>query len=96
MIGDGARRRGRAVDAGQDADVVARCHPAIGPLDAHEARLTPGRGGFHVGAEGVVARKVTLVGTHVEVVGVHMLAGCDGLAGKADDLVVAPHRVAGC
>ncbi len=91
MIGDGAGGSRRAVHAGQDADVVAGGHPAIGPLDAHERGFAPRRIGLDVGAEGVVALEIA----HRQVVRVHVLAGRDRPAGEADDLVVAAHRLAG-
>jgi hypothetical protein len=37
---------------------------------------------------------MAFVGTHVEVVRMHVLAGRDRLACEADDLVVAAHRLA--
>ncbi len=36
VVGNGPRHRGRAVDAGQHADVVARGHAPVGPHDALE------------------------------------------------------------
>ncbi len=95
VVGDRAGGRGRAVHAGQDADVVARGDTAVGALDAHEGGFAPGGLGLHVGAEGVVAREVAPAVAHAEVVRVHVLAGRDRLAGEADDLVVAAHRLAG-
>jgi hypothetical protein len=48
-----------------------------------------------VGAEGVVARKVAALVAHAQVVGVHMVAGSDGLGGEADDLVVSSDWLTG-
>ena len=95
MISNSTRRGSRAVDAGQDAEIVARGHATIGALDAHESRFTLRRRRFHVSANGIVAHKIAFVGAHIQVVGVHMFAGRDGPARKPDDLVVAPHRLAG-
>ena len=95
MVGNGARCGSRAIDAGQNADVIARGYAAVGALDAHELCFELGRRRLDIGTNGVVARKVALVRPHVEVVRVHMLAGGDGLAGKTNDLVVAAHRLAG-
>ena len=50
---------------------------------------------LHVLANGVVTLEVALLGTHVEVVRVHMLAGLNGGAGKANDLVVTAHGLPG-
>ena len=94
MVGDGARRRRRAVDARQNADVVARRDPAVSAPDTHESRFAQRRGRFHIGADGVIAGKVALVRSHVEVMRMHMLAGRNGLAGKTDDLVVASDGIA--
>jgi hypothetical protein len=69
-----------------------RGHAAVFAHYAHER----GRGGqvlrwLHVGTERVIAIETA----HHEVVQVHMLSGRDVAAGKADDLVVAPHGFAG-
>jgi hypothetical protein len=99
VVGNGARGRGRAVHAGQHADVVARGHAAVGAPDAHEGGLAWGGRGLHVGAEGVVALEPfgdgALVRAHVQVLRVHVLARGNGLARETDDLVVAAHRLAG-
>jgi hypothetical protein len=47
--------------------------------------------GLDVGPERVIA----LEAAHGEIVRVHVLARGDRLAGEPDDLVVAPHRLAG-
>ena len=96
MIGDGAGHRGRAIDAGQNADEVAGGHAAIGAHIAHEGTVLCRCIGFDIGTKRVVALEAAFVGPHVQVVGVHMLAGGDGLRRKADDLVVAAHRFACC
>ena len=91
VVGDRARGGGRAVHAGQHADVVARGHAAVG---AHDAVEGGGRGGV-VGGQRAGAR---LMGpgeiAEGQVVHVHVLAGGDGLRGVADDLAVAPDRLA--
>ncbi len=52
LVGDRARRGGRAVDAGQHADVVARRDAAVVAHDAHEGgRLVDVRGRVHAGAD---------------------------------------------
>ena len=38
LLGDEAGRRSRAVHGGQDAEIVARRHPAVGAHDAFEGR----------------------------------------------------------
>src|SRR3989304_9625349 len=82
---------GRAVDAGQDADVIARRDAAIGAYDALEGRLWRRPfDRFDVGAERVIALELA----HREVVDVHVLAGRDVARGETDDLVVTPHRLA--
>ena len=91
MPGDHARHRGRAVDAGEYADVVARGHAPVGAHDALEShRLRNVVGGFGVGAKGVIAVEVA----HGDVVHMDMLARMDVVRGETDDLVVAPHRIA--
>ncbi len=92
MVGDGPRHRGRAVDAGEHADVVARGHAAIGAHDALEGgRLGHVGGGRDALPHRMVAREVA----ELQVVAVHMLAGRDVHPRHADHLVVAPHRLAG-
>ena len=95
MVGNRPCNSGRAVHAGENADVVARGHAAIRAHIAHELGVKLGGLGFDIGAKRVVAGKVAFVGAHVEVVGVHMLACCDVFGGKTNDLVVAAHGVAG-
>ncbi len=77
--------------AGQDADVVAGGDAAVGPADAHGSRggrVRAGRAG--VDARGVVLGEVA----HAAVVHVDVLAGRDVGGGEADDLAVAPDRLA--
>ena len=94
MVGNRACGSGRAVHARQNPDVVARGHTPIRAFVAHESRLLAQRFRFHILTNGVVAFEVALFCTHVQVVRVHMLARCDGLVRKANDLVVAAHRLA--
>ena len=90
-LGDVVRHRRRAVHRGEDADVVARAHAAIGAVVAHEGRRRvrelrgPGEGAVRV-----VAREVA----HDAVVRVHVVAGLDRAAREADDLPVAMHGLA--
>ena len=91
VVGDRARRGGRAVHRGQHADVVARGDAAVGADDALEGRrLGDVGGGQRAGAGVVRAREVA----ERQVVRVHVLAGRDRLRRAADDLVVAPHGLA--
>ena len=94
VVGNGAGGGGRAVHAGQHTDVVAGGHAAVGAFDAHEGGGARGWRGLHVRTKRIVARKVTLVGAHVEVLCVDVFARRNGLAGKPNDLVVAAHRLA--
>ena len=83
----------RTIDRRQDANVVARGHPAIGPLVTHEAGVFARRGRFDVGTHRVVPRKTAFFRAHPQVVRVYMLTCGNGFAGKTDDLVVPPHRL---
>ena len=94
MVGNGSRCGGRAIDRGQYTDVVARGHPAVAALVAHEAGFAAGWLGLEVYANRVVTGKVAFALADPQVLGVHMLASRYGLAGKADDLVIATHRLA--
>jgi hypothetical protein len=92
VVGDRPRGGGRAVHAGQHADVVARGHTPVGAHDAFEGGRRVGMNRRHdAGARLVRALEVG----EGQVVGVHMLAGRDGLRGGADDLAIAPHRLTG-
>ena len=84
-LGDEARRRGRAVHAGQDADIVARADAAVRPAIALERRLLGDRqdvDGLGRLAEPVVAVEIV----HLDIVLVHPGARRDPLLRKADDL----------
>ena len=94
VVGNGAGGGGRAVHAGQHTDVVAGGHAAVGAFDAHEGGFAFGGRGLHVRTKRIVARKVALVGAHVEVLRMDVFTGRNGLAGKPNDLVVAAHRLA--
>jgi hypothetical protein len=91
VVRDHARDGGGAIDAREDADVVACGDARVG---AHDALEGSGRvrvvHGLDPGAEGVVALEVA----HGEVVHVHVLARADRRRGEADDLVVAAHGLA--
>ena len=78
-----------AIDRGQNADVVARRDAAVGAHDAVERRRRIGvLRGFRVDAE----RVITVECAHHEVVQMNVLAGRNGAAREADDLVVALDR----
>src|SRR5690606_4466367 len=67
-------------------------YAAVGAHDALEAgRLGDVAGGVRVLPDRIVALEIG----ERQVVRVHVLAGRDVLARHADDLVVAPHRLAG-
>ncbi len=94
VVGNCARGGGRAVHTGQDADVVARGHAAVGPLDTHEHRFTQRGLRLDVSTKRIVALEGAPLCADPDVVGVHMLAGSNVAECKADDLVVAAHRLA--
>jgi len=76
-----------------DADIVACGGTAVGAAIALEGGalgLGDKVGRMGVGAEGVVALEIA----HGAVLHMDMLAGADRLGGEADDLVVAPDRLA--
>jgi hypothetical protein len=79
VLRDVLRDGRRAIHGGEDADVVARRHAAVGTNDALEGR---GRRSRHRRlvrlAEGVVAGEVP----HLEVVGVDVLPGAIGCVAK--------------
>ena len=92
-LGHEAGHRGRAVHAGQDADVVARAGLAVGAAEAFEGGARLGRQQLLVArilGEGVVA----LEGGERAVVRVHVAAGSDVLGGEADDLAELEDRLA--
>ena len=61
---------------------------------AHELRMQQWRSRFDVGAKRIVAGEIAFVVAQVQVVHMDVFSRCNGLAGKADDLVVAAHRFA--
>ena len=95
MVSNGTRHRGRAIDAGQNAYVIACGHASVSPHITHELGVLQCRFWFDVGAVGVVARKVAFVVAQVQVVRVYVFAGRNSLARKTNDLVVAPNSLAG-
>ena len=91
VVGHHTRHRGRAIYAGEDADVVARRNAPVGPNDALEGgRRLHVLGRLGIDAKSVVALEIA----HREVVDMNVVAGGNVLRGEADDLVVAPHRLA--
>ena len=88
---DVARHGGRAVDRGNDGEVIARADLAAGTEEAWERALVRGRrDGPHVRARRVIAR----VGLTDEIVRMDVCARRDVALREADDLSVAPHRCA--
>ena len=97
LLGDEAGDGGRAVHAGQDADIVARAGLAVGAAKTLEGRLFLDRQDV-LGTRGlgdlVVALESAVLRPHVAIVLVHPVAGGDRLAGEADDLAELPDRLA--
>ena len=92
VCGDAAGYSGRAVDGGEDADEVAGGDAAVRADDAFEGcGFIDEFGGAGLGADGVVALKVT----GDKVVGVDVFACGDRLGGEADDLVELTNGLAG-
>ena len=90
-VGDQARDMRAAVHRGEDADIVARRHAAVGTADAVEGRgQIEVRHRLDVDAVGIVLGEIA----HAAVLGVHVLARRDRNGGKADDLAVAADRLA--
>ncbi len=87
------RDRGRAVDAGDDGDIVSGTDAAVGPQEAAERpRLRHRREFLEVGAELIIASEVL----HAQVVGVDVVARRDGGRREPDDLsVLADGRFGG-
>ncbi len=89
-VGDVFSRRGRAVYAGQHADIVPGSDPSVTPLITLEGAPLglghEGRGRYPL-AELIVPIEIL----HLHVVDMHMLAGRDVLGGEADDLIVFPN-----
>ncbi len=90
-IGDEARDMRAAIHRGEDADIVAGGDAAVGAADAvEEGGQIVVRQRLDVDAIGIVLVEIA----HAAVLGVHVLAGRDGLRRKADDLAVAADRLA--
>ncbi len=91
-LGDHAGCCGRAVDRGQDADVIACPDPAGGAAIALEVALLGGR----AGAVGIDAELIVVPGVaELQIVAVDMFAGGDLLLDKADGLSIFGHWLAG-
>ena len=89
LAGDG----GRAVHAGQHADIVAGADLAVGAAETLEGRALGFRhviGRAGIGPERVVAHEVV----HLDVMDMDMAAGLDVRGGETDDLIVFPDRLA--
>ena len=89
--GDQVRHMGGTIHAGDDANVIARGHPAIGAADALENLRHLGqrrRPGIH--PPGVITGEIA----HRHIVGMHPFPRRYGLGGEADDLAIAAHRLA--
>ena len=90
-VGDDAGDMGAAIHRGEDADIVARRHAAVGAANALEGRgQIEIRHRLDVDAIGIVLGEIA----HAAVLGVHVLARRNRHGGKADDLAVAAHRLA--
>src|SRR6185436_14339359 len=91
-VGNAAHDCRRAIDRGQEPDVVARRDAPVSPDDAHErrGRIDVARR-LHVHAERVVASERA----HLQVVEMDVLAGADVPRREPDDLVVALDGLAG-
>ena len=80
-----------AIHRGEDADIVAGRHPAVGTADAVEGRgQIEIRRRRDVDAEGIVLGEIA----HAAILGVDVLARRDRRGRKADDLAVAADRLA--
>ena len=91
-VGDHARDMRAAIHRGEDADIVAGRDPSVGAADALEGRgQIEIRRRRDVDAEGIVLGEIA----HAAILGVDVLARRDWNGRKADDLAVAPHRLAG-
>ena len=90
-IGDEACDMRAAIHRGEDADIVARRHAAIGAADAIEGRRQiEVRHRLDVDAIGIVLGEIA----HAAVLRVDMLARRNRRGGEADDLAVAADRLA--
>src|SRR3984885_4416573 len=92
VSGDTARDRGRAVDSGEDADIVAGGDAAVGSDNA----LKGGGGvdqrcGLGFRADGVIAVKIT----GDQIMAVNEFADGDRLGGKTNDLIELTDRLTG-
>ena len=80
-----------AIHRGEDADIIARRDATVGTADAVKGRRQIEiRHRLYVDAERIVFCEVT----HAAVLGVDVLARRNRRGGKADDLAVAPDRLA--
>jgi hypothetical protein len=92
LVGDGMANGGRAIDAGENADEVARAGTAVGATVAHEGAGAVGLGRVH----GFARRHHRQTpGLEDQIVRMDMLAGYDVLGGAADRLSVFDHGLAG-
>src|SRR4051812_6629475 len=94
LLGDETRRGGRAIYRGQDAEIVAGRHPAVGahdPLEGRALALRDVLGRPRIDPEGVIAVEIA----HRQIMRVDMLARADRLGREAEDLGVFPDRLAG-
>jgi hypothetical protein len=92
VSGDTARDRGRAVDSGEDADVVAGGDAAVGSDNALKGcgGVDQG-GGLGFGANGVIALKIT----GDQIMAVNEFSDGDRLGGKTNDLIELTDRLTG-
>ncbi len=91
-IRDQVGRRRRAVDRGQDADVVARARRAVRPRIPAEGRHRALRDGERRPAGAELMRSLGLI--HAEVVAVHVITRRDVARRSADRLAVLVHLAA--
>ena len=90
-VGDDAGDMGAAIHRGEDADIVARRHPAVGAANALEGRgQIEIRHRLDVDAVGIVLGEIA----HAAVLRVDVLARRNRHRRKADDLAVAAYRLA--
>ena len=92
-VGDILRRRGRAVNTGQHADVVPSSDPSIAahiPFEGPTLRLGNEGGGGHALTELIIPVEIL----HLHVVDMHMLTRRHVLGGEADDLIVFANLIA--
>ncbi len=90
-VGDDAGDMGAAIHRGEDADIVARRDAAVRAADALEGRgQIEVRRRLDVDAIGIVLGEIA----HAAVLRVHVLARRDRHRRKADDLAIAPDRLA--